>query len=372
MRDFVRRMPGTAVARLRIAFDPLLFSALLLLLALGLIVLWSAASGDQALFRAQCLRIALGLTVMLAVAQVPLDRLRLLAVPLYVLVVVLLVLALFADPIKGSRRWLAIPGVFSFQPSEMAKVAVPLMVAVHLERQRLPPSLAQVVIVLAMVGLPVGLIVIEPDLGTGLLVAAAGCFVLLFAGLQLRLILAGAVFVAILAPLWWVVGMEDYQRLRVQTLFDPTSDPLGAGWNTIQATTAIGSGGILGKGLFNGTQSHLDFLPEASTDFVFAVLSEELGLAGILILLTLYLAIVARGLSIAMRARDMLGRLLAASLTLTFFTYAFVNIAMVSGIAPIVGVPLPLVSYGGTAMITLLGSFGLIMAAGGSRRAWRF
>jgi rod shape determining protein RodA len=369
--DFVRILPAVTARRLRFVFDPWLFSILLSLLAFGLVVLWSAASGNEGLFRAQCVRIALGLGALVVVAQVPIDRLRMLAVPLYCAVVVLLVLVLFTEPVKGSRRWLEIPGLTSFQPSEMAKVAVPLMVAVHLERQHLPPALPQILQVLALIGVPVALIVVEPDLGTGLLVAAAGGFALLFAGLQLRWLVAAGLAIALVAPLWWEFGMEDYQRERVRTLFDPGSDPLGAGWNTIQATTAIGSGGILGKGLFSGTQSHLDFLPEASTDFIFAVLAEELGLAGILLLLMLYLMVVARGLSIAIRARDMLGRLLAASLTLTFFTYAFVNIAMVSGIAPIVGVPLPLVSYGGTAMTTLLGSFGLVMAAAGTRRAWR-
>jgi rod shape determining protein RodA len=243
----------------------------------------------------------------------------------------------------------------------MAKLAVPMMVAAFLCQRPLPPRLVDVLLALAILAVPTVLIVIEPDLGTGVLIAAAGFGVLLFAGIYWRWVfLAGGAVIAGL-PLLWLV-MKEYQRNRVLTLIDPERDPLGTGWNTIQAMTAIGSGGVFGKGLFKGTQSHLDFLPEGRTDFIVAVLAEEFGLVGVLLLLLLYIAIIGRGMLIVSRTRDPFARILGGSLILTFFVYAFVNMAMVSGIAPVVGVPLPLVSYGGTAMITLLTGFGILMS----------
>jgi rod shape determining protein RodA len=298
---------------------------------------------------------------MLVVAQLPPDFFRQVAVWAYIGVVILLVVVLMFEPIKGSRRWIRIPGVFSFQPSEMAKLAVPMMVAAFLCQRPLPPRLVDVLLALAILAVPTVLIVIEPDLGTGVLIAAAGFGVLLFAGIYWRWVfLAGGAVIAGL-PLLWLV-MKEYQRNRVLTLIDPERDPLGTGWNTIQAMTAIGSGGVFGKGLFKGTQSHLDFLPEGRTDFIVAVLAEEFGLVGVLVLLLLYIAIIGRGMLIVSRTRDPFARILGGSLILTFFVYAFVNMAMVSGIAPVVGVPLPLVSYGGTAMITLLTGFGILMS----------
>jgi rod shape determining protein RodA len=235
------------------------------------------------------------------------------------------------------------------------------MVAWYFNDRPLPPKFGHLVVALLLIGAPSALIAIQPDLGTGILVASAGLAVIVLAGLQWRWIGLAVVGAAAAAPGLWYV-MRDYQRDRVLTLFDPERDPLGAGWNIIQSTTAIGSGGVFGKGLFEGTQSHLDFLPEGQTDFIIAVVAEELGLVGVITLLVLYLVIIARGLYIATQARQTFGRLTAGALTLTFFVYAFVNIAMVSGLLPVVGVPLPLVSYGGTSAITLLAGFGIVMS----------
>jgi rod shape determining protein RodA len=246
-----------------------------------------------------------------------------------------------------------------------------MMVAWYFHDRPLPPSFRDVLVALGIVAVPAGCIILQPDLGTGILVAGAGLAVVVLAGLQWRWIGLAFLALAAAAPGLWYT-LQDYQRQRILTLFDPESDPLGAGWNIIQSTTAIGSGGIQGKGLFQGTQSHLEFLPESQTDFIIAVVGEELGLVGILILLALYVVVIARGLTLAARAGNTYGRLLAGALTLTFFVYVFVNIAMVSGLLPVVGVPLPLVSYGGTSAITLMASFGLIMALAAKRSgAWR-
>jgi rod shape determining protein RodA len=282
----------------------------------------------------------------------------------YLAGVVLLVLVLLVGvKVKGSQRWLDIPGVIRFQPSEVMKIAVPMMVAWYFHDRPLPPSFKDVMVALGIVALPAGCIIMQPDLGTGILVAGAGLAVVVLAGLPWRWIGLAFLGLAAAAPGLWYT-LQDYQRQRILTLFDPQSDPLGAGWNIIQSTTAIGSGGIQGKGLFQGTQSHLEFLPESRTDFIIAVVGEELGLVGILLLLLLYVVAIARGLTLAARASNAYGRLLAGALTLTFFVYVFVNIAMVCGLLPVVGVPLPLVSYGGTSAITLMASFGLIMALG--------
>jgi rod shape determining protein RodA len=275
--------------------------------------------------------------------------------------VLLVAVIFFGVTVKGSQRWLEVPGLPRFQPSEIMRIAVPLMVAWYFNERPLPPTFGHLFVALALIGAPSALIAIQPDLGTGILVASAGLAVIVLAGLQWRWIgLAVVAGAAALPGLWYV--MRDYQRDRVLTLFDPERDPLGAGWNIIQSTTAIGSGGVFGKGLFEGTQSHLDFLPEGQTDFIIAVVAEELGLIGVITLLVLYLVIIARGLYIATQARQTFGRLTAGGLTLTFFVYAFVNIAMVSGLLPVVGVPLPLVSYGGTSAITLLAGFGIVMS----------
>jgi rod shape determining protein RodA len=269
---------------------------------------------------------------------------------------------------KGSQRWLDFPGLPRFQPSELMKIGVPMMIAWYFQDRTLPPRFKDICVTLLIIAIPAALIIRQPDLGTGILVAGAGFAVLVLAGLQWRWILFALAGVAAAAPGLWYF-LQDYQRQRILTLFDPESDPLGAGWNIIQSTTAIGSGGIWGKGLFQGTQSHLEFLPESQTDFIIAVVGEELGLIGVLTLLTLYLFVIARGLYISSQAPSTFGRLLTGALTLTFFVYVFVNIGMVSGLLPVVGVPLPLVSYGGTSAITLMTGFGIIMSVR-THRSW--
>ena len=284
-----------------------------------------------------------------------------------VILAMLLAVEVVGDVGMGAKRWLEIPGVIRFQPSEMMKLAVPLMVAAYLNRCQLPPRLRDIVVCAVIIGVPVVLTAIQPDLGTSLLVASAAVIVVLLAGLSWKLIgLVAALGAAGLPVLW--MNMHNYQRQRVLTFLDPDSDPLGSGWNIIQSTTAIGSGGLWGKGWLEGTQSQLEFLPERHTDFIIAVLGEEFGLVGMLLLLTLYIMIVGRGLWLASSSQDTFGRLFAGSIILTFFIYVFVNVGMVSGILPVVGVPLPLVSYGGTSSVTLLAGFGILMSIHAHRR----
>ena len=345
----------------RLHVDLPLILALLLLCGYGLLVLFSATDQDPAKLDRQLLRLGIAFAVMLTVAQIPPWQLRRWALPLYLAGVAMLVAVLTIGEIgKGAQRWLDL-GIVRFQPSELLKIAVPLMLAWFLAERPLPPSAARLFWSAAFTAVPVLLIARQPDLGTALLVASAGVFVVFLAGLAWRFILLLGVLVPVLAPGLWYL-MHDYQRQRVRTLFHPESDPLGAGYHIIQSKIAIGSGGVYGKGWGNGTQSHLEFLPERSTDFIFAVLGEEFGLLGVAILLGLYLFIIFRGLYIASRVQDSFGRLLAGGLILVFFVYVFVNVGMVSGLLPVVGVPLPLVSYGGTSMVTILAGFGLIMA----------
>jgi len=369
MSDFVRSLPGSRTPSagdqlLRIHLDPLLLLALVAIIGYGLVVLYSAVNRDAAIFTNQLIRIGLAFAVMVVAAQLDPGFYRRWSPVVYLAGVVLLVLVLLVGvKVKGSQRWLDIPGVIRFQPSEIMKIAVPMMVAWYFHDRPLPPSFKDVVVALGIVAVPAGCIIMQPDLGTGILVAGAGLAVVVLAGLPWRWIGLAFLGLAAAAPGLWYT-LQDYQRQRILTLFDPQSDPLGAGWNIIQSTTAIGSGGLQGKGLFQGTQSHLEFLPESQTDFIIAVVGEELGLVGILLLLLLYVVAIARGLTLAARASNTYGRLLAGALTLTFFVYVFVNIAMVCGLLPVVGVPLPLVSYGGTSAITLMASFGLVMALG--------
>ena len=346
----------------RLHLDLPLLVLVLLTAAYGLVVLYSALDGDSVAFQGQLSRLAVAFVMMLIVAPLDIAMLQRWAPVLYGLGIVMLVLVLLVGvQAKGAQRWLGVPGLPRFQPSELMKLAVPLMVASSLADRPLPPTGKTVAWVLALIVAPALLIALQPDLGTAILVAAAGFAVLLLSGLFWRwVLLAGLLGLAALPGLWMV--MRDYQRQRVLTLLDPESDPLGAGWNIIQSKIAIGSGGLFGKGLFEGTQSHLNFLPESHTDFILAVLAEELGFLGVLGLLTLYFLLLTRGLYIATQGRDTFARLLAGGLTLTFFTYLFVNVAMVSGLAPVVGVPLPLVSYGGTSALTLLAGFGVLMA----------
>lgn len=351
------------------AIDPILCCATLAVMGYGLVALYSIIGGDQGLFRAQLMRLGLGALAMLILSQVqPGFYLRWAPFGYLLGLALLVAVPLVGVQVKGAQRWLEVPGLLRFQPSELMKLAVPMMAAWHLHNRRQPPSIMDLAVVLAIIGLPAGLIVMQPDLGTGILVAVAGLAVLLLAGLQWRW-MAGALLAAlILAPFMWSV-LHDYQRRRIVTLFDPESDPLGAGWNIIQSTTAIGSGGLFGKGLGQGTQGYLQFLPESHTDFIVAVVGEELGFVGMLTLLVLYMLIVGRGLYIATRASTRFGSLLAGSLSLMFFVSLFVNVAMVAGMLPVVGIPLPLVSYGGTSAITFLAGFGIIMAIRG-QKSW--
>ncbi|MEN8175148.1 MAG: rod shape-determining protein RodA [Pseudomonadota bacterium] len=352
----------------RLHLDLPLFTALILLCGLGLLVLYSASGQDLAMVKRQAMRIAAGAAVMFVLAQMPPWRLKFWTPWIYSAGILLLVGVLVMGEMgKGAQRWLDL-GVVRFQPSELVKLAVPMMLAWFFARRRLPLCWWQLVIALALTAIPAVLIIKQPDLGTALLVAAAGIFVIFFAGLNWKLI--GAVTLSATLAVSLVLAKPDildsvllpYQKQRVLTLLDPEQDPLGAGYHTIQSKIAIGSGGLFGKGWLNGTQSHLEFLPERHTDFIFAVLAEELGLVGVVTLLLLYLFIVNRGLYITAQAQDTFSRLLAGGLTLVFFLYAFVNIGMVSGILPVVGVPLPLVSYGGTSLVTILAGFGILMS----------
>jgi rod shape determining protein RodA len=338
-----------------------LLAALLALFTLSLIVLYSAGNQDVALVMRQAARIGLALLATLVAAQIPPQQLRGWAPWLYgVGVALLLAVVVVGDIGKGAQRWLDL-GLIRFQPSELMKLAVPLMLAWYLGDRPLPPSLRHVAIAAALVAVPTGLIVEQPDLGTALLVACSGTAVLFLAGISWRLMGLLATLIAALAPVAWFF-LHDYQRQRVLMFLDPEGDPLGAGYHIIQSKIAVGSGGLYGKGWLNGTQSHLDFLPERSTDFIFAVLGEEWGLMGGLVLLSLYFLVVVRGLYIVTQAQDNFSRLLAGSLTLTFMVYVFVNVGMVTGLLPVVGLPLPLISYGGTSMVTLLAAFGMLMS----------
>ena len=347
--------------------DGPLFLAVLAVCLAGLVVLFSAAGEDLGVFLRQAARVGLGLVVMVAVAQVPPRVLRAVAPWLYALGVLLLVaVALVGDIAMGAQRWLDL-GVVRFQPSELMKIAVPLACAWFLHDRPLPPNLRSLLVLAVAILVPVLLIAEQPDLGTSLLVAAGGGLVVLLAGLQLRYILGIGALLAGAVPVMWHF-LHDYQRQRVLTFLNPQNDPLGAGYHTIQSTIAIGSGGVFGKGYMNGSQAHLEFLPERSTDFIFAVIGEEWGLVGLAVLILLYVFVLARGLYIAAQGQDTFSRLIAGALTLTFAVYVFVNSGMVAGLLPVVGVPLPLVSYGGTSMVTLMAGFGILMSVHSRRK----
>jgi len=342
--------------------DGPLMGGLLLLISLGLFVLYSASGESMSTVTRQLSRLAIGFPVMMIFAQIPPRTYKRWSPLLYSLGVGLLISVLVVGTqAKGAQRWLAIPGVGRFQPSEIMKLIVPMMVAWYLAERALPPQWKPVLASAALILLPTLLIAKQPDLGTSLLIASSGIIVLFLAGLSSKIIWGLAASVAPAgAALWYV--MHDYQRQRVLTFLNPESDPWGTGWNIIQSKTAIGSGGFDGKGWLNGTQAHLEFLPESHTDFIIAVLAEEFGFIGICGLLLVYLFIIARGIHIAIKAQDTFSRLLAGSIILTFFVYIFVNIGMVSGLLPVVGVPLPMVSYGGTSIVTLLAGFGILMS----------
>lgn len=351
----------------RLHLDMPLVLGLLTLSVIGLMVLYSAGGQNMDLVTRHGIRLLVGFGVMFVLAQVAPTHYRYWTPWLYGIGLVLLALVLGVGLVgKGAQRWLDL-GAFRFQPSELVKVTVPMMVAWYLAERPLPPNLQRIGVVLVLVLLPTFMIARQPDLGTALLVASSGLFVLFLAGVSWRLIgLAVGLITAGLPVLWHF--MHDYQRQRVLTFLDPEKDPLGAGYHTIQSKIAIGSGGFYGKGWLNGTQSQLDFLPERSTDFVFAVLSEEFGLLGVAVLLVAYTFVVLRGLYLAVNAQETFGRLLGGGIVLTFFVYVFVNIGMVSGLLPVVGLPLPLISYGGTSMVTVMAAFGLLMSMHTHRR----
>lgn len=367
-RDFVRHLKDSSSGIYRktrwdrLHLDLPLILLLLALCGVGVAVLYSASGQSEHHVMRQLMYYGIGFVVMLAAAQFPPRFLARWAFIPYVVGLCLLVGVLFFGVgAKGAQRWLELGG-FRFQPSEVMKVAVPLMVASYLSHRYLPPGFKHVVVALALMVAPGLLVGLQPDLGTALLIITAGFFALFLAGLGKRYIFGGILAVLAAIPVFWFFLMHDYQRQRVLTLLDPHADRLGSGWNIIQSTTAIGSGGWDGKGWMQGTQSQLDFLPESHTDFIIAVLAEEFGLVGVLALLVLYLLIVGRCLYISMRAASMFGRLLAGSITLTFVVYIVVNMGMVSGVLPVVGVPLPMVSYGGTAIVTLMLGFGMLMS----------
>ena len=341
--------------------DNFLLAGLLLLMLVGLLVLYSATDANLSRVSNQLINMLVALAIMWLVANIPLQHIMRLAVPLYMIGLMLLIgVALFGEIQNGARLWLNI-GVTRIQPSELMKLAVPLMMAWYFDKHEVTLRLRDYAVATLLLILPLLLILRQPDLGTTLLIASSGFYVLFLAGLSWRII-AGLLVVSLGSlPVLWVM-LHDYQRRRIMTLFDPTQDPLGAGYHTIQSTIAIGSGGVIGKGWQQGTQTHLDFLPEKSTDFIFAVFSEEFGLVGNTALLLLYMVVIGRGMMITANASTQFTRLVAGSITLTFFTYIFVNIGMVVGILPVVGVPLPLISYGGTSMVTMLLGFGILMS----------
>ncbi len=347
----------------RIHIDPWLMLLLLTLSFIGLAILYSASTQDVSMIIRQSISYLLGFTVMIGMAQIPPGIYRNFTPFFYIAGLFLLVLVeLIGEVRMGAQRWIGIPGFGSVQPSEFMKLGLPMMCAWYLSRRDLPPNLITVASTLAIIILPVLLIAKQPDLGTSLLVAASGIFVLFLAGLPWWMI--GSAVTMMIPMVWigWTFLMHDYQKQRVLTLFNPEADVLGSGWNITQSKTAIGSGGLTGKGYLEGTQSHLHFLPEGHTDFIIAAFSEEFGLLGVSVLMFIYSCILVRSLYIAAIHVDTYGRLLAGAIALSFFVYVFVNIGMVGGILPVVGVPLPLVSYGGTAIITLMAGFGLLMS----------
>ena len=341
--------------------DLILISGLVLLIFLGGVTLYSASGESYSMMTHQAIHFLIATVIMLLVSQLKSTTMQSVAIWIYSGGLLLLALVLIQGHVgMGARRWLDL-GFFRFQPSEIMKLAVPMMVARYFSDKPLPPNFKDLSIALVIVMLPIGLIIKQPDLGTSILVASAGLFVIYFAGLSWKLISSALVLMALAAPLLFFYGMHDYQRQRVLTLFNPEANRLSSGYHIIQSKIAIGSGGTYGKGWLEGDQSRLDFLPERHTDFIFSVFGEEFGLLGNIILLSLYVFIIWRSLYLASKGQDTFSRLLGGSLTITFFVYLFVNTGMVSGVLPVVGVPLPLVSYGGTSVVTLMAAFGIIM-----------
>lgn len=348
--------------------DPALMGMLIILCGVGLFVLYSAAGGERAVIVSQLIRFGIGFSVLIILAQVPTKKLLHWSPWLYLAgLISLLMVALFGYSGKGAQRWLDL-GFIQFQPSELMKIFLPMMIAWYFSNAYLPPSLRHVFVAIFIIVVPAAFIVYQPDLGTATLVALIGVFLIFLAGVTWRVLTVLGSLVLLCIPLFWFF-LYDYQRQRILTFFNPGSDPLGAGYHTFQAKIAVGSGGIYGKGWLNGTQSQLDFIPERATDFIFVVFAEEFGFLGTVLLLFLYSFIVVRGLSIALYAQDTYSRLLASGLSISFFVYFMVNIGMTCGLFPVVGVPLPLVSHGGTSMVTTLAAFGILMSIHSRRKS---
>ncbi len=348
--------------------DPVLFLLLIVLTLFGSTLLYSATGSDIASVVRQLTRLAVAILLLIAAANVPLRVIRKMSIWLYLGGIAMLIAVIYFGEVgKGAQRWLDL-GIIRFQPSEILKLAVPMIVAAYLSDRVLPVGWKELLVSSILVLIPLLLIARQPDLGTAILVGSAGFFVLFLAGVRWRIIISLALLLSSMAPLLWKFALHEYQRKRILTLLDPESDPLGSGYHIIQSKIAIGSGGVYGKGWLNGSQSQLEFIPERSTDFIFSVFGEEFGFFGSVVLILIYLAIIYRGLYIAAHSTENFGRLLAGALSLTFFVYLFVNTGMVTGILPVVGVPLPLISYGGTSMVTLMVGFGLIMSIRSARR----
>jgi rod shape determining protein RodA len=342
--------------------DGWLLLGILGLIVIGSLVVFSASGADPEVLSRHLLRVGFAFALMILFAQIPPNLMMVYTPWIFAIGTIMLAsVLLFGDIGKGAKRWLDL-GFFRFQPSEIMKLALPMMIAWLFAHDTLPPSNKKMLVGIGLVGLISGLIIVQPDLGTSILIAMSGLFVLFFAGLSWKFILSAMAVVAASLPIIWNFYMYDYQKQRVLTFLNPESDPLGTGYHIIQSKIAIGSGGIEGKGFMGSTQAHLEFLPESTTDFIFSVLAEEFGLIGVAILLLLYLLVIARGLYIAYQAQENFARLTAASLVMTLFVYVFVNIGMVSGLLPVVGLPLPLLSYGGSSLVTLMVSFGILMS----------
>jgi len=343
--------------------DPPLLVGITLLCCFGLFVLFSASGGDVPMVQRQALIMVVGLVVMFIVAQFNVHFFRQWAPTLYAAGLGLLALVLVIGVEEnGAKSWLDLPGLPSFQPSELMKFVVPMLMAWYLASRPLPPRFKHLFWSAAMILVPAALIIVQNDTGTAIMVTMSGIFVVLLAGIRWRIVIAGFIALLLASPAWYIFLAQEHQKNRILTFFDPYRDPTGAGYNIIQSQIAIGSGGIYGKGYGEGAQSHLDFIPESNTDFILAVLAEEFGLLGVLFLIGMYLFVLMRGCYIAFAASDMFSRLLAGSITLTFFFYVFVNMAMVSGLLPVIGLPLPLMSRGGTSVVTLFIGFGLLMS----------
>ena len=367
---FLRQAPrdGLSTAMLpskwqRLHIDPWLCLFLLLNALLGLTILYSASGQDWGMVLRQAISFLIGFGVLIGMAQIPPKVYQAFSPWFYSFAIVcLLAVMAFGEIRLGAKRWIGIPGFGSVQPSEFMKIGMPLMIAWFISRKALPPTFKSILISLLLIGIPILFIAEQPDLGTSLLVLASGIFVLFLSGLSWKMIVAAITAAGAIIPVAWTFLLHDYQKQRVLTLINPQADALGTGWNIIQSETAIGSGGWVGKGYLAGTQSHLHFLPEGHTDFIIAAFSEEFGFIGISLLVLVYFAIIFRTFQISLNCFHNYGRLVAGAFGMSFFVYVFVNAGMVSGILPVVGVPLPFMSYGGTAIITLMATFGIVMS----------